>query len=830
MVRFASFLLAPMVLVCASGACDEAAGCADAVHGNQLLMLKQRFGRTTENLGEAEDERAVAENDGASDVLKTKHDANCVDYNYNTGAIYMHRCHGASNQMWHLTDGGQLKTAKDDKCLDYNAGHHGRIVYMGSCHDGKNQEWYFDDVGRLRSRHDDRCLDYDVGSGAHNVYMGDCHGGNNQQFFFQNKSEALKIAAREPAFKIKVACDMTCLHSATEQSDTNIWDTSRDKTMCPKPWMVMATDNVWVWDSGSEEDGCDLDTYENECPNWEDVAETARVTDAHAVWDKPNGDCSFGDDCIACPTREELLRLPNPHSEDNPVAAGEECPCPISDCGFVPCCAKPKQMPCRTKRTNAPHHVKSLSEGEGLGWLVDMMKSAMIAATPTSTFLQSWMGKMAPVFGDATLLHISLPGTHDTATYDLSDRVSKNPYADTDVANSQFLADVLGFASKIDGSFVQSMGQAQGIDVVDQLDGGIRFLDFRIDFTWTNDVFGVGRKDDWFAMHGTQTKHPAVFHLAQLKAWLDRNPGEVVVLWMTRRGSNVNGESAFPGAEQSDKRRFWNQVTGLFGDLLFDSSQGSLSDTPINVMVERGQRLVWFAMDWVDFTGSSTRALDADVMDLVGARETVGGDEPRSPWQKTVFGDELKQNGNAFRLFSMAAVFPPTFMLDMKLSQQNPSHPTAPCQQFWKIPGMSLLDGDNKWCPTTLMDAALLLNYYNQEALEWAYADPEKNFPHGIYLDVVDRGGRMRVDTAKIAPLGAWPDYGLPLSATRSYPYSATIVGKNVQRLCLRGPAAASGACAELQDAVSAERGQSPVQTWDDKPRGRYPDFTASFA
>ena len=40
------------------------------------------------------------------------------------------------------------------------------------------------------------------------------------------------------------------------------------------------------------------------------------------------------------------------------------------------------------------------------------------------TFLQDWFGNLAPVLENRTLLQLSLPGTHDTLTADLSSTVS----------------------------------------------------------------------------------------------------------------------------------------------------------------------------------------------------------------------------------------------------------------------------------------------------------------------------------------------------------------------------------------------------------------------
>jgi hypothetical protein len=70
------------------------------------------------------------------------------------------------------------------------------------------------------------------------------------------------------------------------------------------------------------------------------------------------------------------------------------------------------------------------------------------------------MGTMAPVLCNLTLSDISLPGTHDSLTYDLSEEVSLG--ADDD---SPFISWVLHWASKlgvVPGGWIRSQARTQG--------------------------------------------------------------------------------------------------------------------------------------------------------------------------------------------------------------------------------------------------------------------------------------------------------------------------------------------------------------------------------
>lgn len=846
--------------------------------------------------------------------LVSEKDAKCVDYNFNEGTLYMHSCHSGKNQQFYFDSpkyARSLKSEADHKCMDYDSSENGKHnvyahpchagqnqkwyftadkqvknqqdegkcldlctdeacddnVYMSTCHDGANQKWSFDKDSRLVSDYNDgkMCLDYHADTG--NYYAHTCHGGANQKFYFEDTKVAVKISKMNPtfAFPEEVKCDMRCLHFSFEKSDTEyLGESAEDQTMCPKLWMIMATPEQTRWatwdDPGSE---CENHNpgFLKECPSEEEIADAGRVTNAHFIFDEPGSDdCETK--CFTCPTFEELLRLPDPYSEDDP---GCDSGCEIDECtdgtsygNFVPCCVKRKEIPCHVKKTNTPKSVYSLNKGVGLDRLVDLMKSAMIDSPPQSAFLAGWLGELKPILGEATVLDMTWPGTHDTGTYDLSDIVSKHAYTATDAKACDFMGDVLSAprvwcttlfsdASNVAPEFVRLMGQAQSIDIIDQLNGGIRFFDFRIDFTHTGEIAGIGvstfRRDAWFVMHGTQTKHPAIFHLAQMKAFLERNPDEIIIIYCSHRGSFVDGENAWPGAELKDRQDFWDRVKNLFGELLFDHSLGSLGNTPIHKMLERNQRVVWYSNDWVDSTSSSNLALNANLIAFKNARSAPGGNEPIANGQRDVFGDSMGHNGpEKITVFSNAAVIGMDLMYQISQARKTryAGAKTAlrgteqKCATLWQIPSMGLTE-KAKWCPMSLLDAGLLVNYYNQEVLEEAYQDPDKNFPHVIHIDVLDRGGLMRVGTKKIAPLGEAGEYddGDLQDPTNeegeknreaAYPFSATLVGKNIQRLC-KGKNI-QRECAQLKKQVEEERGDDPVKAWNDPTHGRYKCFS----
>jgi hypothetical protein len=110
--------------------------------------------------------------------IKSERDGYCLDYNYNNGNVYMHPCHGETNQIWYFDSSGQMRSQRDGKCLDQHMDNDN--VYMHDCHGGDNQRWHFEPDGHMGTKYDDKCLDYNYNN--HNVYMHPCHGDSNQRW------------------------------------------------------------------------------------------------------------------------------------------------------------------------------------------------------------------------------------------------------------------------------------------------------------------------------------------------------------------------------------------------------------------------------------------------------------------------------------------------------------------------------------------------------------------------------------------------------------------------------------------------------------------------
>ena len=233
--------------------------------------------------------------------------------------------------------------------------------------------------------------------------------------------------------------------------------------------------------------------------------------------------------------------------------------------------------------------------------------------TPDQSFLPNWMGHLMSVLGDRSVLDLSLPGTHDSMSYDLSTVISDNaneiPPALAWVAH-QFGPE-LGVAGV--GPFIREQAQTQGLSMKGQLEAGARFIDLRMTYSASpNDRHSPDK--DWYSLHLSQNNNKIIAYLKQARDFLDQHPSEILVLWLSRHGSSCKtGQDQYPGTTPKVKQKFWGEIKTLFGDLLFDRSAGGLNATTVNTMVTKGQRVVIYATDYAEFTGSDTTAYDSCV-------------------------------------------------------------------------------------------------------------------------------------------------------------------------------------------------------------------------
>ena len=440
------------------------------------------------------------------------------------------------------------------------------------------------------------------------------------------------------------------------------------------------------------------------------------------------------------------------------------------------------------------------------------------------------MGELLPSLENRSLLELSLPGTHDTMTYDLSTTTADNT---NDLPASvawlmHELAPELGAAGV--GGLFRDMAQTQALSMKSQLETGIRFFDFRITFSAPPDKGSLAKKD-WYCLHSVESNNNAMSYLRQIKSFLDLHPKEIVVVWFSRHGNTCStGTDQYPGTTPKDRQAFWSQIQSLFGDLVFDKAgtQGTLNQTTVGQMVKQNQRMVFYTSDYSQFTNNDTKAYDAcsylnntlhggDLTDLPGTM---------AMWQRLFESAPATQMqhvaNDQMHLVSLAGAPPEFNVKDSVILRYDGGvgrKATAKsCASSFKIPNMT------SWCPPTLIDTDQLRAYYIQVAMEMVVANATASgvdigFPGAIYMDGVDTGGTIRTG---VLPLSRSIGRGNYPAGNTGYGMVDTMLLHNVQKACQEVHDTAQRAvCDSLKQKLHQRKLQNPLKRWDDPEHGR---------
>ena len=228
-------------------------------------------------------------------------------------------------------------------------------------------------------------------------------------------------------------------------------------------------------------------------------------------------------------------------------------------------------------------------------------------------------------------------------------------------------------------------------------------------------------------MHMVESNNKAMTYLTQIKAFLDAHPQEVVVLFTSYHGDQSStGTKQYPNTPVSVKQAFWRQIVDLFdgGKLLFDGAAGRLvNETSVGDLVKMGQRVVLYASDWAEFTGSDSRAQDA------GKYFFNGGDgdsvfnltDSALSWERFFQSTDDRRAtfkaANTFYLDSLAGA------VDSTVTEWRAEITFSPlsimkkpiikkCAAKFNIPGMT------DFCPMSLLEVERLRNYYIQRQMD----------------------------------------------------------------------------------------------------------------
>ncbi|XP_006876321.1 PREDICTED: PI-PLC X domain-containing protein 1 [Chrysochloris asiatica] len=158
----------------------------------------------------------------------------------------------------------------------------------------------------------------------------------------------------------------------------------------------------------------------------------------------------------------------------------------------------------------------------------------------------NWMSELHPELWDVPLHHLSIPGSHDTMTYCLN---KKSPIAPDQSKVLQILSKVLPCITR---PVVLKWSITQALNVTEQLDAGVRYLDLRVAH------MAEGSEKNLHFVHMVYTTALVEDTLTEISEWLESHPREVVILACRN----------FEGMTDDLHEYLVSCIKNIFGDLL----------------------------------------------------------------------------------------------------------------------------------------------------------------------------------------------------------------------------------------------------------------------
>lgn len=180
-----------------------------------------------------------------------------------------------------------------------------------------------------------------------------------------------------------------------------------------------------------------------------------------------------------------------------------------------------------------------------------------------------WMQELLPRIGHLHLIDLTLPGTHDGASFFLTPSLSPDPTGNAVLDAMVRLAEKLGIPLQ---DVITPWALAQSRNLYEQAEDGMRYFDLRAAFNGT----------DWCSYH-FELGLSIYTHLTALKSFLLLHPSEILVIEVSHLASvNLTQENL-------DSLR--DMIVDIFGNILYPRIY-DFNTTTISGMVARNQRVV----------------------------------------------------------------------------------------------------------------------------------------------------------------------------------------------------------------------------------------------
>ncbi|GLV41682.1 uncharacterized protein CBL_13379 [Carabus blaptoides fortunei] len=161
--------------------------------------------------------------------------------------------------------------------------------------------------------------------------------------------------------------------------------------------------------------------------------------------------------------------------------------------------------------------------------------------------LENWMSNLPIHLRSVSLIHLAIPGSHDSMTWSINRKSPMSPDAEPLLQRLRFLGSMLGYV-------MSRWSITQSYDVLAQLNSGIRYFDLRIATkTGTEQLYFV------HGLYADDVRSP----LSEIQTFLETHPREVVILDCQH----------FYAFGQSDHETFMRLLTSTFGHKLLPYTQ-----------------------------------------------------------------------------------------------------------------------------------------------------------------------------------------------------------------------------------------------------------------
>ena len=296
-----------------------------------------------------------------------------------------------------------------------------------------------------------------------------------------------------------------------------------------------------------------------------------------------------------------------------------------------------------THAHHAEHHELKVDDGIAISTAIDedegqpmRIEVRIYDAIPTA----SWMNHMKDVIADKPLCQVSMPGTHDSATYKWNKELGASPDSDLTTSIQEKLDRGPGVIGKIGSKITdgilklvfERMCQCQDMTISEQLRAGIRYLDLRVAYHQETDAF--------YSCHGVYCAEMDDV-LDQIVSFLQEHDQEIVILDFNH----------FYGMSPENHEAFSKQVLAKFEGLSVSRNELGPEST-VAEYLEKGARAVIVYHDKASYQASEGMLWYRNVID--------------SPWPNKNKTEELKpnleekvQNRNPNKFFVLQGILTP---------------------------------------------------------------------------------------------------------------------------------------------------------------------------